>query len=169
MTKSADPMSELYRLNLDAALKLAQLSIEQAQRVMALQNQLARKLVEESAAHARALADTQDAQTLGRLRAEFAQETARQFLAAAQQMAEVGQETRAAFARLLTEQLAAGSQEMADAMQAYLRNLPGPTPQWLDAMQHGMSALRQAFESSAASAAGETSKSSPGARRPRAK
>jgi phasin family protein len=155
MAGNTEHLSELQRKNMEAAMQLAQLSLENSQRVIALQNELARELFQSGVENARALAAAKDAQEVMRLRTEYAQETARKMMAAAQQVAEIGNEARSAFARLLTEQLAAGSQEMADAFQGFLKSLPGQTPTMLEMMQQAMATANSAFEQIAkATAAG---------------
>ncbi|WP_126445142.1 MULTISPECIES: phasin family protein [Sulfuricystis] len=146
MAGTNEQFSELNRRNMEAAMHLAQLSIENSQRVLALQNELARELFDDGVANARALAAAKDAQEVMRLRAEYAQETTRKMMAVAQQVAEIGNESRAAFARLLTEQLASGSQEMADAFQGFLKTLPGQSPNLLEMMQQAMASANSAFE-----------------------
>lgn len=146
MTNKTEQLSELQRRNMDTAMQLAQLSIENSQRVMALQNELARELFQSSVDNARALAAAKDAEEAMRLRAEYAQETARKIMGAAQRIAEIGNEARSNFARMLTEQLAAGNQEMADAFQAFLKTLPGQAPNMLQAMQQAVAMANSAFE-----------------------
>lgn len=127
-------------------MQLAQLSIENSQRVLAVQNELARELFQSGVENARALATAKDAQEAMRLRAAYAQETARKMMDAARRIAEIGNEARSSFARMLTEQLAAGSQEMADAFQAFLKTLPDQAPNMLQVMQQAMATANSAFE-----------------------
>ena len=105
---------EIQRKNMEAAMRLAQLSIENSQRIMALQSQLARELFQESVEQAKAQTGSSDPQEIMNLRARYAQDTTQKMIAAAQQVAEIGNNARMEFSRLLTEQLAAGSQDMVD-------------------------------------------------------
>lgn len=146
MAGKPEVISELNRKNMEAAMRLAQMSIENSQRVMALQNELARELFNDGVENARAQSGTQDPQEVMRLRAEYAQETARKMMAVAQQVAEIGNEARLAFSRMLTEQLASGSQEMADAFQGFFKSLPGQNPNMLEMMQQAMATANNAFE-----------------------
>jgi phasin family protein len=146
MMGKAENFSELNRKNIEAAMRLAQMSIENSQRVMALQNDLARSLFNDGVESARALSAAKDPGEVMRLRAEYAQATTKKMLAAAQQVAEIGNQSRVAFSHMLTEQLASGSQEMADAFQGFFKNLPGQNPGMLEMMQQAMSAANSAFE-----------------------
>lgn len=141
-----EQLSELSRKNIEAAMRLAQLSIDNSQRVVALQNELARELFNDGVASARAQTGAKDPQELLQLRASYAQDTAQKVMATAQRVAEIGNEARVEFARLLTEQLASGSHEMADAFQGFFKAVPGQNANVLDIMQQAMASANSAFE-----------------------
>jgi len=138
--------SELNRRNMEAAMRLAQLSVENSQRVMALQNELAREMFQEGVLNARAQSGAADASEMLRLRAQYAQETTQKMITTAQRISEISNETRLEFSRLLTEQLASGSQEMADAFQGYFKSMPQQNPNMMQVMQQAMSTANSAFE-----------------------
>lgn len=146
MAGKNEQFSELNRKNMEAAMRLAQMSIENSQRVVALQNELARELFQEGVENARAQANAKDPQEVLRLRGQYAQETAQKMMAAAQKLAEIGNEARIEFSRMLTEQLAAGSQEMVDAFQGFFRTMPGQSANMLEMMQQAIAAANDAFE-----------------------
>ncbi len=146
MATKNENFSELNRKNMEAAMRLAQMSIDNSQRVMSLQNELARELFNDGVENARAQAAAKDPQELLRLRAEYAQETARKMMAVAQQVAVIGNEARVEFSRMLTEQLASGSHDMADAFQGFFKTLPGQNANVLEMMQQAMSTANGAFE-----------------------
>jgi phasin family protein len=146
MAGKMENLNELNRKNMEAAMRLAQLSFENSQRVMALQIELARELFNDGVENARAQSSAKDPQEVLRLRAEYAQETARKMMAVAQQVAEIGNDARVAFSHLLTEQLASGSHEMADAFQGFFKSLPGQNPNMMEMMQQAMNTANSAFE-----------------------
>jgi phasin family protein len=137
---------EIQRKNMEAAMRLAQLSIENSQRIMALQSQLARELFQESVEQAKAQVGSRDPQDIMKLRAKYAQDTTQKMIAAAQQVAEIGNTARMEFSRLLTEQLAAGSQDIVDAFQSFFKALPGQNTNVLETMQQAMANANSAFE-----------------------
>jgi phasin family protein len=141
-----DNFSELNRKNMEAAMRLAQMSIENSQRVLALQNDLARELFNDGVENARVQSGAKDPQEVLRLRTEYAQETARKMMEAAQRVATIGNESRIEFSRMLTEQLASGSHDMADAFQGFFKNMPGQNANMLEVMQQAMSTANSAFE-----------------------
>ena len=146
MTLKNEQFSELHRKNMEAAMRLAQLSIENSQRIMALQSDLAKTLFEEGVSNAKAQTTAKDPSEVMKLRAEYAQDTAQKMVAAAQEIAAIGNEARAEFSRLLTEQLASGSKDMTESFQSFFKTLPGSNPNMMDAMQQAIATANSAFE-----------------------
>jgi phasin family protein len=146
MAGKTENFSELNRKHMEAAMRLAQLSIENSQQVMALQSDLARELFQQSVENARAQTSAKDPQEVLRLRAQYAQETAQRMMETAQKVAQLGNEARVEFSRMLTEQLASGSQEMADAFQGFFKTMPGQNANMLEVMQQAMATANSAFE-----------------------
>ncbi len=146
MTTTKHEFGDIQRKNMEAAMRLAQISIDNSQRIMELQSQLARELFENSVEQTKLQATSKDPQDIVRLRAQYAQETTQRMIAAAQQVADIGNSARLEFSRLLTEQLAAGSQDMVDAFQSFFKALPGQNGNILETMQQAMSNANAAFE-----------------------
>lgn len=146
MAGKTENLSELNRRNMEAAMRLAQMSIENSQRVMALQNELARELFQQGVDNARALTSAKDPQQVMQLRTQYAQETAQQMMAAAQKVTEIGNDARMEFSRMLTEQLASGNQEMVDAFQGFFKVMPAPNANIMEIMQQSMATANSAFE-----------------------
>lgn len=146
MAGKTENFSELNRKNMEAAMRLAQLSVENSQRVMALQSDLAREMFQQGVENARAQTAAKDPQEVLRLRAQYAQDTAQKMMLAAQQVATIGNDARMEFSRMLTEQLASGSQEMTDAFQGFFKTMPGQNANVLEVMQQAMATANSAFE-----------------------
>ncbi len=146
MAMKNEQLGELHRKNMEAAMRLAQLSIDNSQRIMALQAELARDLFQGSVANAKAHTDVNDPQEIMTLRAKFAQDTAQKMMEGAQKIAEIGNEARVEFSRLLTEQLASGSHDLMDSFQSFFKSLPGQNPNVMEAMQQAIARANNAFE-----------------------
>lgn len=155
MVGKTENFNELNRKNMEAAMRLAQLSIENSQRVMALQSELARELFQQGVENAKAQTSAKDPQEVLRLRNQYAQETAQKMMVTAQKVAEIGNDARTEFSRLLTEQLASGSQEMIDSFQGFFKTMPAQNGNMMEVMQQAMATANSAFEqiSQASSAA----------------
>ena len=117
MAGKIEQFSELHRKNMEAAMRMAQLSIENSQRIMSLQSELAKEMFQSGVENAKAQSGAQDPMAMMALRTQYAQETTQRMVAAAQKIAEISNTARAEFARLVTEQLASGSQDMTESTQ----------------------------------------------------
>ncbi|MCM2309304.1 MAG: phasin family protein [Sulfuritalea sp.] len=146
MAGKTEQFSELHRKNMEAAMRLAQLSIENSQRIMALQSELAREMFQSGVEAAKAQSGASDPQTIMQLRTQYAQETTQRMVAAAQQIAEISNAARAEFSRLVAEQLASGSQDMTESLQTFMKSLPGQTPNMMESFQQAIATANQAFE-----------------------
>jgi phasin family protein len=146
MASKQDHVSEIHRKNMEAAMRLAQLSIDNSQRIMALQTDLAKSLFDESVVNAKALTTVTDPQQAIALRTQYAQETSQKMMAAAQKIAEIGNEARSEFSHLLTEQLASGSQDLMESFQSFFKAVPAQNPNVMEVMQQAMSSANSAFE-----------------------
>ena len=144
---------EVQRKNLEAAMRLAQLSIDNSQKIMALQSQLARELLADSVSQAKDQVEHGDPIDVMNLRARYTQETMQKMMAVAREIAEIGNSARAEFSRLLTEQLAAGSQDMVDAFQSFFKALPGQNTSVVETMQQAMANANAAFDEMAKASA----------------
>lgn len=171
MAGKTEQFTELHRKNMEAAMRLAQLSIDNSQRIMALQTELAKDMFQSGVENAKALTGARDPQAALQLRTQYAQETTQRMVAAAQQIAEISNSARAEFARLVTEQLASGSQDMTESLQAFMKSMPGQTPNMMESFQQAIATANQAFEqitkasTAAMSSVGETVKKASGAKR----
>jgi phasin family protein len=164
MSDKPEQLSEIHRKNMETAMRMAQMSIDNSQRIMQLQTELAKHLFDESAANVQALANVQDPQEIIALRTKYAQETSKQMIAAAQKIAEIGNQARSDFSRLLTEQLASGGQDLMDSMQSFFKTVPGGNANLVETLQQAMATANGAFEqiakaSSAAFASSSKAKS----------
>lgn len=146
MVTKPEQFSELHRKNMEAAMKLAQMSIENSQRIISLQVDAAKKMFQGSVDSAKALASVKDPQEAVALRTRYTQETAQQMMETARQIAEIGNASRAEFSHLLTEQLASGSKDMAESFKSFFGVLPGQNANVMETMQQAMANANSAFE-----------------------
>jgi phasin family protein len=146
MTAKIEQFSELHRKNMEAAMRLAQLSIENSQKIMSLQSELARELFQNTVENAKAQGGVKAPQEVLTLRTQYAQESAQRMMETAQRIAEVGNEARTEFSRMLTEQLASGSHDMMEAFQSFFKVLPGQNANVLENMQQAMATANSAFD-----------------------
>lgn len=154
MATKPEQFTELHRKNMEAAMRLAQMSIENSQRIVTLQVEVAKTLFQDSVDNAKALAAAKDPQQAVTLRTQYTQETAQKMIDAAREISEIGNASRTEFSRLMTEQLASGSKDMSEAFQSFFGALPGQNTGVVTAMQQAMEKANKAFEQIAEASAG---------------
>ena len=146
MANKQEQFNELQKKNLEAAMRLAQLSIENSQRIMEIQVTAAKSLFEEGVHNAKAMSAVKDPKDMMNLRANYAQTTTEKMLSCAREIAEITATTQAEFGKLVGEQLTSGSQDMFEAMQKMFKGMPISDQNAMGAMQTAMDTTRSAFE-----------------------
>jgi phasin family protein len=141
-----EQMSELQKRNLDAAMRLAQLSIENSQRILQLQVDTARALFEDSVNNARSLTAAGDAQEQMTLRADLARTTTDRMLACARQIAEITTATQAEFGKLVSQQLTSGNQDVLESLQKMFSGMPIAQAGSMENIQAAVNSAQSAFE-----------------------
>ncbi|MBX3684736.1 MAG: phasin family protein [Rhodocyclaceae bacterium] len=145
-TKQQDQFNELQKKNLEAAMRLAQMSIENSQRIMELQVKTAKDLFEEGVQNAQALTTVKDPQDALSLRSKYAQVTTEKMLACAREIAEITTKTQSEFGRLVSEQLTSGGTDAFEAMQKMFKGMPITDQNAMGSIQGAMETARTAFE-----------------------
>ena len=167
MNNPMEQITELQRNNLDSAMHLAQLSIDNSTRIMELQTELARTLFNDGIENAKALTTAADAQQVVELRARYAQESAQKMVAAAQEIASVSKETGEEFSRLLQNQ----GTGLMNPFQSFFRGLPEGQNQFADVMKKTVDSANAAFEQMAEASSsvfgGPSSKATPKSSHPK--
>ncbi len=141
-----DQFNELQKKNLEAAMRLAQLSIENSQRIMEIQVSTAKSLFEDGVQNAKAQTTAQNPKDVVELRAQYAQTTTEKMLACAREIAEITTRTQTEVGKLVSEQLTTGSQDVFEAMQKVLKGLPITDQNALNSFQTAVDTTRAAFE-----------------------
>jgi len=146
MATKQDQFNEIQKKNLEAAMRLAQMSIENSQRIMELQVATAKSLFEEGVENAKALSTAKDPKDLLALRSQYAQSTTEKMLACAREMAELTSRTQAEVGKLVGEQLSSGGKDVFEAMQKMFTGMPITDQNAMSAIQTAMDTTRAAFE-----------------------
>lgn len=145
-TKQEQQFNEIQKKNLEAAMRLAQLSIENSQRIMELQVGTAKSLFEEGVANAKALSGVKDPAEALSLRTAYAQATTEKMLSCAREIAEITSKTQAEVGKMVTEQLTGGGQDVVDSFQKLFKGLPIGDHNALGSIQAAMDTARAAYE-----------------------
>ncbi len=145
-TKQEQQFNEIQKKNLEAAMRLAQLSIENSQRIMELQVGTAKSLFEEGVANAKALSSVKDPAEALNLRTAYAQATTEKMLSCAREIAEITSKTQAEVGKMVSEQLTGGGQDMFESLQKMFKGMPIGDNNALGSIQSAMDTARAAYE-----------------------
>ena len=150
---NTEQINELQKKNLDAAMRLMQLSIDNSQKMMAVQSGLAKDLFETTASNTKSLSGSADVKEAIELRTKMVKDTSEKVMSSAKKIAEINNESRAEFSRILTEQLASGNHEMMNSFQSFFNSMSTANPALAENIQDGMQRVNAAFEQITKSAA----------------
>ncbi|MDR2015015.1 MAG: TIGR01841 family phasin [Azoarcus sp.] len=146
MTVKTEQFNEVQKKSLEAAVQLAQLSIENTQRVIEVQVAVAKSLFEDSVNNAKALAGIANPQEAVQLRTRFAQNSAEKVFAGAREIAEIATKAQGQISKLVGEQLTNSSAEVLGAIQQMFQGLPIADVSTLNAIQNTLNTTRTAVE-----------------------
>jgi len=146
MAAKTEQVNELQKKSLDAAVQLAQLSIENTQRVIEVQVAVAKSLFEDSVDNAKALTGIRNPQEAVQLRTRFAQSSAEKVFAGAREIAEIAAKAQAQIGKFVGEQLTNSSTEVLEAIQQMFQGLPIADQNTLNAIQNTLNTTRAAVE-----------------------
>lgn len=139
-------MAALQQKSLDVAVRLARLSIENSQRIMQLQVDVARELFDDGVSSAKVLALVQDPQEAMEMRARFAQQAAEKMFATSRLIAGLTAEMQTEMGRTVSEQLNRGGRDMFEAMQDLLRGMPLNNHAAAEALENTFEHARKTLE-----------------------
>jgi phasin family protein len=154
MYSKSEQITELQRQQLETSSKLAQLSLDNSQRILALQIETTKKLFQDGIENAKAMTEIRDIQQAVALQTRFAQETAQTMIETLRQIAEIGNASRDELTQTLSAQFSNGGKEMTGSFQSLFNTFPGafqafpggPSGNLLDAMKQAMTTASSAME-----------------------
>lgn len=145
-TKPEQSVAELQQKNLTAAMKLAQISIENAQRIMQMQVDITREIFDDGVENAKALAQAQTPQQQLETRTRYAQQAAEKMFECSRAIAGLTADMQAEMGKMLSDQISCNGQEIVDAMENMLQGMPLNNHAAAEALQHTFDGARKSIE-----------------------
>ena len=147
MTTAANPISEIGRATLDAAAKAARISMDSAERTIAVQLEYAKGALSQATLTARAVSQVKDVQQLFTLRTRLAENAVENMLGYSRSLYEVASEAQSEYARLAEERLARFQQAVSEAVEQAAKAAPAGGDVAVAAMKSQLAAATAAFDS----------------------
>ncbi|MCL2591044.1 MAG: phasin family protein [Betaproteobacteria bacterium] len=144
--KPEQQFNEIQKKSLEAAVQLAQLSIENTQRVIEVQVAVAKSLFEDSVNNAKALSGIRNPQEAVQLRTRFAQNSAEKVFAGAREITEIATKAQAQISKLVGEQITSNSTEILGTIQQMFQGLPIADEGTISAIQNTLNTTRTAVD-----------------------
>lgn len=142
--KNDAALNAMHEQNLDATVKIAQILIENARRVVEYQVNLAREIFEDGVNSAQEASTAADPAQAVQLRAQYAQNASQRILEATRELGEITAGTQAELAKLFGLQVATAP--FAAAMQQFFKGMPGNPVEALPPFQNAFDAARGLYE-----------------------
>ena len=146
MTISANPVSELGRVTVEAATKAARISMDSAERTMTVQLEYAKGALSQVSLNARALAQVKDVQELLAVRTRIAENTLENMMGYGRSLYEVAATAQAEYSRLAEERMALFQQAVSETMDEAAKSAPAGGDVAVAAMKSQLSAATAAFD-----------------------
>lgn len=140
-----DQITDMQRKGMETAKQMAQLSIENSQRILALQTELAQELLKDGVASAKSLLEAKDPQEMLALQSRYAQEMAQKLVAATQKVSAVGKQAHEQLASLVKNQIEEGG-GVQNVFKDFLKVPQTANPDFAKVLQQAMATANQAFE-----------------------
>jgi phasin family protein len=147
MITSTPPLSDLGRSAADAAAKATRISMDGAERVMAVQLEYAKGALAQVTLNAQAMGKAKDVQELFALRSRIAENAMENLMGYSRSLYEVASETQAEYSRLAEERMAKFQQAVSEGVDQAAKSAPAGGDVAVAAMRSQLSAATAAFDS----------------------
>jgi phasin family protein len=143
----ASPLSEISRAAVDAAAAVTRISMDSAERTMAVQIEYAKGALAQATLNARAAAQVRDVQELLALRSRIAENALENMMGYSRSLYEVASEAQSELSRLAEQRMTAFQQAVSETVDQAARVAPGGSDMAVAAIKSQMAATTAAFDS----------------------
>lgn len=147
MSSVPSQIAEFNQSVLQAAINFANLSVENAERLVHLQIESAKSAIEESAEHAKALTNVKDVQELAALRAKLTETSIEKAVSFSRSLYDLANEAQGKVSQLVEEQLTAFNENMVSAVENAAKNAPAGAEVAVAAVKSSVAATTAAVDS----------------------
>jgi phasin family protein len=147
MNTVANPLSEIGRATVDAAAQFTRISMNSAERVIALQLDYAKTSLEHATRTARALAGAKDLQEMMSVRTRNAENALEKLMGYSRSLYEVASEAQTEFSRLAEERMSSFQQAVSETVDQAAKAAPAGGDVAVAAIKSQLAATTAAFDS----------------------
>jgi phasin family protein len=147
MPTVANPFSEITAATVDSATKLTRISMDSAERVIALQLGFAKASLEQATRSAKALAGAKDVQELLAMRTKGAESAVERLMGYSRSLYEISSEVQSQFSKLAEERMSSFQQAVSESVEQAAKSAPAGSDVAVAAMKSSLAATTAAFDS----------------------
>ena len=147
MATTSNPISDITSATVDAATRFTKISMDSAERTLAVQLEYARGAITQATINAQAMTQAKDLTELAQLRSRIAENALENLVGYSRSLYEVGAEAQAEFSRLAEERMSTFQKAVAESVDQAARNAPGGGDIAAAALKNTLAATTAAFDS----------------------
>jgi len=147
MATSTNPISDITSATVEAATRFTKISMDSAERTLAVQLEYARGAITQATINAQAMTQAKDLTELAQLRSRIAENALENLVGYSRSLYEVGAEAQAEFSRLAEERMSTFQKAVAESVDQAARNAPGGGDIAAAALKNTLAATTAAFDS----------------------
>lgn len=147
MPTTANPLSEITAATVASAARLTQISMDSAERVIALQLEFAKSSLEQATRGAKALAGAKDVQELLAARSRNAESAVERFVGYSRSLYEISSDAQSQFSKLAEERMSTFQQAVTNTVEKAAKSAPAGSDLAVAAIRSSMAATTAAFDS----------------------
>lgn len=146
MATTTNPISDITSATVEAATRFTRISMDSAERTMAVQLEYARGAIAQATLNAKALSQAKDLNELAQLRSRIAENALENMVGYSRSLYEVGAEAQAELSRLAEERMSTFQQAVTAGVDQAARAAPGGSDVAVAAIKQQLAATTAAFD-----------------------
>jgi phasin family protein len=146
MYQSSEQFIQFGKASLEAAISLANITLQSTERLIELQMKIAKEALDESIKNAKALSDVKNAQELLSLQSTVAQPNLEKAVAYSRSLYEVATETQTQISKVLEERMSKVNGELVAAVDKAVKTAPAGSETAVAAFKSAIAAANTAYD-----------------------
>ena len=147
MTTAANPFAEIASRSVDSAVRVTRVSMDTAERAVAVQLEYAKGAITQATLNARAMSQARDVQELFALRARIAENAMENLMGYSRSIYEVASEAQSEMGKLAEERMTSFQQAVTETVDLAAKSAPAGSDVAVAAMKSSLAATTAAFDS----------------------
>jgi phasin family protein len=146
MTTVNEQVNDFQKTAVDAAVRFARMSLDGAERMIALNLQITKASLDDGAKNLQAISSVKDAQDLNNLRTKLSENSLEQAMGYSRSVYELATSTQTEISQMIESQVAGFQKDLAESIEKIAKNAPAGSDVVVAAMKSGLAATTAAMD-----------------------